>query len=318
MSRGSPSARHRCRGPHRLHRGGPARGHGGFRRGARWGAGHTRVRPPRPSASRGPGRRRGARRWLGVRAGRRGRSDAGPRRAGSGLPDRRGRVPIVVGMCLFDLLEGDASVRPGAADGAAALDHALDPSPPGRTGPPAVGSGVGALTVLIARAHRRRHGRHGGEMAWSAACPPRRSRARRSVVVSSSSRSSSRSTPSATSSPAPAASRCRSTRSPSTRCPGAVRPGGSRRRRRRRGGRPRERAHHARRRRDERGARQGRVPPRGPGCARRLRPCAVPAAPRVDGDAVVAAATGEVAADVDLGAAYRAERSTAAIRIVGT
>jgi L-aminopeptidase/D-esterase-like protein len=55
-----------------------------------------------------------------------------------GLPTRAGKVPIVVAMGLFDLSEGDASVRPGAAQGRAAAEAA-------RGGPIAVGR-VGAGT----------------------------------------------------------------------------------------------------------------------------------------------------------------------------
>ena len=40
--------------------------------------------------------------------------------AGVGWPTRAGPVPIVVGMVLFDLLVGDGTVRPGAAEGYAA------------------------------------------------------------------------------------------------------------------------------------------------------------------------------------------------------
>ncbi len=60
---------------------------------------------------------------------------------GRGFPTGGGRVPIVVGMCLFDLLEGDGTVRPGALEGAAALDDALTAAPP------APGSQGGGVTV---------------------------------------------------------------------------------------------------------------------------------------------------------------------------
>jgi L-aminopeptidase/D-esterase-like protein len=49
-------------------------------------------------------------------------------------------VPIVVGMALFDLAEGDGSVRPGAEEGYAACEAAAPGAPPsGR-----VGAGTGA------------------------------------------------------------------------------------------------------------------------------------------------------------------------------
>ncbi len=59
---------------------------------------------------------------------------------GRGVPTSAGRVPIVPALCLFDLAVGDASVRPGPAEGRAAceaartdgMDHGL------------VGAGTGA------------------------------------------------------------------------------------------------------------------------------------------------------------------------------
>ena len=58
---------------------------------------------------------------------------------GRGFPTRAGVVPIVVGMALFDLGVGDASVRPGIQQGRAAY---ADRSPVVRTG--RVGAGAGA------------------------------------------------------------------------------------------------------------------------------------------------------------------------------
>ena len=59
---------------------------------------------------------------------------------GRGFPTPAGRVPIVVGMALFDLAEGDGSVRPGAEEGYAACEAAAPGTPPsGR-----VGAGTGA------------------------------------------------------------------------------------------------------------------------------------------------------------------------------
>lgn len=43
---------------------------------------------------------------------------------GVGFETSAGRVPIVVGMCLFDLGEGDGTVRPGPAEGATAAASA--------------------------------------------------------------------------------------------------------------------------------------------------------------------------------------------------
>ena len=61
--------------------------------------------------------------------------------AGRGLPTPAGPVPIVVGAAIFDLLEGDAAVRPGPAEGYAACAAAGEGEPlaTGR-----VGAGPGA------------------------------------------------------------------------------------------------------------------------------------------------------------------------------
>ncbi|MEQ8842427.1 MAG: P1 family peptidase [Acidimicrobiales bacterium] len=56
-----------------------------------------------------------------------------------GHPTPHGRVPIVVGLSLFDLAVGDASVRPDAAAGAAAARAASSDAATGR-----VGAGTGA------------------------------------------------------------------------------------------------------------------------------------------------------------------------------
>ena len=60
---------------------------------------------------------------------------------GRGLPTAAGVVPIVVGAAIFDLAVGDASVRPGAAEGYQACAAAQPgvPLPDGR-----VGAGTGA------------------------------------------------------------------------------------------------------------------------------------------------------------------------------
>lgn len=59
---------------------------------------------------------------------------------GVGFATTGGPVPIVVGMSLYDLLEGDGAVRPGPAEGRAACDAAA--AGPFEVGP--VGAGTGA------------------------------------------------------------------------------------------------------------------------------------------------------------------------------
>lgn len=59
-----------------------------------------------------------------------------------GFPTAAGRVPIVVAMAIYDLGVGDASVRPGPSEGAAAWAVATEG--PVETG--AVGAGAGATT----------------------------------------------------------------------------------------------------------------------------------------------------------------------------
>lgn len=70
----------------------------------------------------------GAMRWLEER--------------GRGFPTSAGVVPIVVGMVLFDLMVGDASVRPDAAAGYAACEVAASSFAVGR-----VGAGTGATVA---------------------------------------------------------------------------------------------------------------------------------------------------------------------------
>ena len=75
---------------------------------------------------------------------------------GRGFPTPAGPVPIVVGLSLFDLLEGDARVRPGPEEGVVACEGARDgPLELGR-----VGAGTGA-TVDKWR-HPREQARPGG------------------------------------------------------------------------------------------------------------------------------------------------------------
>ena len=60
---------------------------------------------------------------------------------GRGLPTRGGRVPIVIGMGIFDLVVGDGSVRPGVAEGVAACEAAATGSGSDR------GDALGAVGV---------------------------------------------------------------------------------------------------------------------------------------------------------------------------
>jgi len=77
---------------------------------------------------------------------------------GIGFPTGGGPVPIVVGLSLYDLLEGDGSVRPGPAEGRAAAEAAAPTvDAPVLTG--LVGAGTGA-TVGTWRG--RDHARPGG------------------------------------------------------------------------------------------------------------------------------------------------------------
>ena len=74
---------------------------------------------------------------------------------GMGFPTAGGVVPIVVGAALFDLLEGDGSVRPGAAEGYAACEAATA----GATAVGRVGAGTGAT---LGKWRGREHARPGG------------------------------------------------------------------------------------------------------------------------------------------------------------
>lgn len=74
---------------------------------------------------------------------------------GSGFPTAGGVVPIVVALGLYDLVQGDGSVRPGPDEGYAACEAATDgPVALGR-----VGAGTGAT---IAKWQGRDHSRSGG------------------------------------------------------------------------------------------------------------------------------------------------------------
>ena len=72
-----------------------------------------------------------------------------------GFPTVAGPVPIVVGAVLFDLVEGDASVRPDAVAGYAACVAATDGDVPMG----AVGAGTGAT---VGKWRGREHARPGG------------------------------------------------------------------------------------------------------------------------------------------------------------
>jgi L-aminopeptidase/D-esterase-like protein len=75
---------------------------------------------------------------------------------GRGFPTPAGPVPIVVGLSLFDLLEGDAKVRPGPDEGIAACEAAHD-------GPIELGQvGAGTGATIDKWRHPREQARPGG------------------------------------------------------------------------------------------------------------------------------------------------------------
>ena len=74
---------------------------------------------------------------------------------GIGFPTAGGAVPIVVALGLYDLAVGDGSVRPGPSEGYAACEAATD----GDVGLGTVGAGTGAT---IAKWQGRDHARPGG------------------------------------------------------------------------------------------------------------------------------------------------------------
>ena len=79
---------------------------------------------------------------------------------GRGFETRGGRVPIVVGMSLYDLTEGDGSMRPGLEAGYAAADAARDAVPAlGQ-----VGAGTGATMNKWQGADNRVPGGLGGAL----------------------------------------------------------------------------------------------------------------------------------------------------------
>lgn len=74
---------------------------------------------------------------------------------GVGFPTAAGPVPIVAGLCVFDLLEGDGSIRPGPSEGYAACVAAVAADEPlGRVG---VGRGC-----TMAKWRGREHAKPGG------------------------------------------------------------------------------------------------------------------------------------------------------------
>lgn len=79
---------------------------------------------------------------------------------GRGFETRGGRVPIVVGLSLYDLTEGDGSIRPGPDAGYAAADAARDGIP--ATG--RVGAGAGATMNKWCGAENRADGGLGGAL----------------------------------------------------------------------------------------------------------------------------------------------------------
>ncbi len=87
---------------------------------------------------------------------------------GTGLATTAGVVPIVVGLSLFDLGEGDASIRPGPEQGAAACAAAVGgPFEVGR-----VGAGAGATVggwpdPATRRPAGLRHGHRRATAVWS-------------------------------------------------------------------------------------------------------------------------------------------------------
>ncbi|MGE3619627.1 MAG: P1 family peptidase [Acidimicrobiia bacterium] len=73
---------------------------------------------------------------------------------GTGLPTVAGPVPIVVGLGLYDLVEGDPSVRPGPAQGRAACEAATG----GAFEVGRCGAGTGATVAKWRGSDRRRPG----------------------------------------------------------------------------------------------------------------------------------------------------------------
>jgi L-aminopeptidase/D-esterase-like protein len=79
---------------------------------------------------------------------------------GMGFPTAGGPVPIVVALGLYDLAEGDASVRPSAAEGYAACEAASALTADVRLG--SVGAGTGATVAKWQGREKARRGGIGG------------------------------------------------------------------------------------------------------------------------------------------------------------
>ncbi|MEE3275833.1 MAG: P1 family peptidase [Actinomycetota bacterium] len=79
--------------------------------------------------------------------------------SGVGFPTGAGPVPIVVGLSLFDLLEGDDPACPGASEGRAAAEAATMTSSGATVPVGRVGVGTGAT---VGKWRGRRHARPGG------------------------------------------------------------------------------------------------------------------------------------------------------------
>ncbi len=79
---------------------------------------------------------------------------------GMGFPTAGGPVPIVVALGLYDLAEGDGSIRPGADDGYAACEAATATTRDVLLGP--VGAGTGATVAKWEGRDKARRGGIGG------------------------------------------------------------------------------------------------------------------------------------------------------------
>ena len=89
-----------------------------------------------------------------------------------GFPTAGGPVPIVVALGLYDLAEGDGSVRPGAAEGYAACEAASALT--AEVGLGSVGAGTGATVAKWQgrdKARTRRHRRRGRSTTRTSSSP---------------------------------------------------------------------------------------------------------------------------------------------------
>ncbi|WP_420639368.1 P1 family peptidase [Candidatus Poriferisocius sp.] len=83
---------------------------------------------------------------------------------GRGFPTRGGRVPIVVGLSLYDLATGDGSVRPGPDEGYAAAQAATDAARHNQAELGRVGAGTGATMNKWQGAEQAKPGGLGGAL----------------------------------------------------------------------------------------------------------------------------------------------------------